>query len=95
VITVTLRGLWGSEERTFTTDDAEDGLVVSVNGVDVVGLDLMYSGLFVGGPPSEGEEADLPEDPNDPTNRPKIIVGCWPDGEQWVRVHEVPLKEEA
>lgn len=86
-LTFSFRGLPGLEGQTFTTEDAEDGLVITVNGHDIVALDIFYAGLFIGGPP--GTEGEIPRD--DPDDRPKIIVGAWPNGEEWVRLHEVPL----
>ena len=77
----------GKEVFTVVTDDAEDGIVVEVNGEPVVAIDLMYSGLAVGG----GEPYEPLDDPADATNTPKIVVGTWPDGEQWERLHSVPM----
>ncbi len=74
--------------RSFVTDDAEDGVTVEVNGTPVVALDLMYSGLAVGGP--GGESA---VDPEDPTNIPKLVIGSWPDGEQWERLRTIALPD--
>ncbi len=92
-LTITLRGLPGLEDQSWTVDNAEDGVVITVNGVDIVAIDLFYSGLAVGGPEPQAGAYDLPEDPCDEENRPKIVVGAWPDGEEWVRLHQVLLAD--
>lgn len=74
----------GPQEVEFEVGP-EDGFLVTIDGAWVIGLDFQYMGEPVGG--------EIPEDPDDPTNTPKVVIGHWPNGEEWERLLVVPVSK--
>jgi hypothetical protein len=88
-VKITLRGLPHVDgDLSFWTETCEDGVMVLVNDFPIVAVDMHYCGLPVGAH-TPGEEDEIPDDPCDSSNTPKVIVGTWPDGEQWQRVDQI------
>lgn len=58
----------------------EDWVTIDLDGRSGVGFDFFYS---------DGTQAD----PVGSTEA-KLVLGCWPDGEQWKRLAIIPLSGE-
>lgn len=65
----------------------ESKCIIEVNHERVAALDLFYAT-----PDAHGEYMDDP-DPSAP-REPHIVIGHWPDGEQWERLAVIPVPDQ-